>query len=168
MLDCPSMVPHPRLATLLLAVLAAGLAAGACGAPSAEDDAEDREAIQAFLEEYLPELAEAYRTGEVAALDPFAAAKEQEKVSRMVQELAKAGEVLAPELESVQVEDVTVWNEVNAYATTVEIWDVRTYALGTERVVREQLAQPNRVKYQLKRTGGRWRVFWREVERTYE
>jgi hypothetical protein len=86
----------------------------------------------------------------------------------MVQELAKAGEVLAPELESVQVEDVTVWNEVNAYATTVEIWDVRTYALGTERVVREQLAQPNRVKYQLKRTGGRWRVFWREVERTYE
>jgi hypothetical protein len=162
------MVPRRPLATLLLAALCAGLAAGACGEPSAEDTAEDREAIQAFLEEYLPKLAEAYRTGEVAALDPFAAAKEQEKVARRVQELAKTGEVLAPVLESVQVEDVTVWNEVNAYATTVEIWDVRTYALGTERVVREQLAQANRVKYQLKRSGGRWRVFWREVERTYE
>jgi uncharacterized protein YgbK (DUF1537 family) len=162
------MVPRRPLATLLLAALCAGLAAGACGEPSAEDTAEDREAIQAFLEEYLPKLAEAYRTGEVAALDPVAAAKEQEKVARRVQELAKTGEVLAPVLESVQVEDVTVWNEVNAYATTVEIWDVRTYALGTERVVREQLAQANRVKYQLKRSGGRWRVFWREVERTYE
>jgi hypothetical protein len=168
MVKSPAMNPRRLLCLLPLLAALGGLAAGACGEQSAEDDAEDRESIQAFLEEYLPELAEAYRTGEVAALDPFAAAKEQEKVSRMVQELAKAGEVLAPELESVQVEDVTVWNEVNAYATTVEIWDVRTYALGTERVVREQLAQPNRVKYQLKRTGGRWRVFWREVERTYE
>lgn len=153
---------------LLAAALLGALALGACAQASPEDEAEDREAIQAFLEEYLPRMAEAYRTGEVEGLDPYAAAKEQEEILRMVRELAKAGEVLAPELESVQVEDITVWNEVNAYVTTVEVWDVRTFATGTERVVRERLAQPNRVKYQLKRERGRWRVFWREIEQTFD
>ena len=162
-------MPRPRpLRALLVTALLGGLAVGACGPPSPEDEAEDREAIQAFLEEYLPRMAEAYRTGEVETLDPYAAQKEQQEIATMVRELAKGGEVLAPELESVQVEDITVWNEVNAYVTTVEVWDIRTFASGTERVVREQLAQPNRVKYQLKRDGGRWRVFWREIERTYE
>ncbi|HUF77812.1 MAG TPA: IMS domain-containing protein [Thermoanaerobaculia bacterium] len=161
------MTPGRSLVTLL-AVLCAGFAAGGCGGSSPEDEAEDREAIEAFLEEYLPQLAEAYRTGEVENLDPYAAEKEQAKIAQTVRELARSGEVLAPELESVRVEDLTVWNEVNAFVTTVEVWDVRTFAVGTERVVREQLGQANRVKYQLKRSGGRWRVFWREIERTYE
>ena len=82
--------------------------------------------------------------------------------------LAKGGEVLAPVLDSVQVEDVRTWQSVNAYVTTIEVWDIRTYATGTEHVVREQLDQSNRVKYQLRRENGRWRVFWREIQKTFE
>lgn len=153
----------------LLAVLglfAVGLAA--CGGPTPEEEAVDREEVATFLREYLPKLAEAYRTGDASALEPYAAAKEQASIEHRARELAKAGEVLAPELDSVEVEDVRTWQAVNAYVTTVEVWDIRTYATGTENVVREQLDQTNRVKYQLKREGGRWRVFWREIQATFE
>ena len=159
----------PALALLLglVVVASAGLLA-ACGDPSPEEVAANEEEIEDFLEEYLPLLAEAYRTGDAAPLDPYAAGKEQAAVERRARELARSGEVLAPELKSVEVEAVTIWNAVNAYVTTHEVWDIRTFATGSENVVREQLDQANRVKYQLKREGGRWRVFYRQLEQTYE
>ena len=156
----------PRLPLLFLACALAVGAAG-CGDPSPEEQAADREAILAFLEDYLPALAQAYRTGDVDVLDPYAAEKEQASIAQRVDELGERGEVLAPELVSVQVEDVTSWAEVNAYVTTVEVWNIRTYATGSENVVREELGQTNRVKYQLQRDAGRWRVFWREIQETY-
>jgi hypothetical protein len=140
----------------------------ACGGPTPEETAADEEEIEAFLEEYLPRLAEAYRTGDASGLEPYAAAKEQATIEMRARALAKGGEVLAPVLDSVQVEDVRVWQSVNAYVTTLEVWDIRTYATGTENVVREQLDQANRVKYQLRRKDGRWRVFWREIQKTFE
>lgn len=156
------------LAPLLLTALLGGLVLGACGGRSPEREAADRESLQEFFEEYLPRLAEAYRTGEVDVLAPYAAEKERAKISVVVRDLARGGEVLAPELASVRVEELTVWSEVNAYATTVEIWDIRTYALGSENVVREQLGQSNRVRYQLKRERRQWRVLWREIVQTFD
>lgn len=158
--------PTPRLPAALLACVLPLVAAG-CGGPSPEEQEADREVIHAFLEDYLPALAQAYRTGDVDVLDPYAAEKEQAAIAHRVNELAEQGEVLAPELVSVQVEDVTGWAEVNAYVTTVEVWNVRTYATGSENVVREELGQTNRVKYQLQRDAGRWRVFWREIQERY-
>jgi len=35
-------------------------------------------------------------------------------------------------------------------------------------VVRQALDQRNRVKYQLRRENGRWRVFWRQLVKTYD
>lgn len=150
----------------LLVLLVAGVVA--CNEPTAEEEAANQQEIEAFLREYLPKLAEAYRTGDASGLEPYAAAKEQASIERRARELAKGGEVLAPELDSVEVEDVRTWQSINAYVTTVEVWDIRTYATGTENVVREQLDQTNRVKYQLQREDGRWRVFWREIQRTFE
>lgn len=156
-----------RLALALSAVLAvlAGVAILAC-APSAEEVAADRDEIEDFLEEYLPKMAEAYRTGNTEALAPYAAQKESESIERRVRELAKQGRILAPELESVEVEEVRPWQAVNAYVTTLETWDIRVLASGSEEVLSREV-QENRVKYQMKRDQGRWRVFWRELEQAF-
>jgi hypothetical protein len=59
------------------------------------------------------------------------------------------------------IEEVKVFNYANAYVTTVELWDVRSLATGSREVLAEDLAQSNRVKYQLKREGTSWRVLFR-------
>ncbi|HSL83962.1 MAG TPA: hypothetical protein VLF66_14400, partial [Thermoanaerobaculia bacterium] len=150
----------------LVLFLVSALLAGACGGKSPEEKAADREEIQAFLEEYLPKMAQAYRTGDVEPIVPYSTEKERAAILSRVRDLARTGQVLAPELASVEVEAVTVWSAVNAFVSTVEVWDVRVLASGTEAVVREEPNQPNRVKYQLKREDGRWRVFGRQLEET--
>ncbi len=150
----------------LLGALLLGSVTG-CG-PSKQSEAVDRQQIQSFLQEYLPKLAQAYRTGDTEPLAPYAAAKERATIEKRVTDLAKTGEVLAPELESLEIEDVTVWGVANAYVTTLEVWNIRTFAAGSDNVVRQALGQRNRVKYQLRRDNGRWRVFWRQLEKTYE
>lgn len=166
-LDCAPMRASARsCAVLSLALAVLGGMAG-CGS-SKESRAVDRQEIQAFLQDYLPKLAEAYRTGNTEPLAPYAAVKERAAIEKRVADLAKTGEVLAPTLKSVQIEDVTVWSVVNAYVTTLEVWDIRTYAAGSDNVVRQALDQRNRVKYQLRREDGRWRVFWRQLEKTYD
>lgn len=154
--------------SLLALSLALALLLAACGGASPEEAAADRDEIQAFLEDYLPRMAEAYRTGEVETLEPYTTQKERVAIANRVREMARQGQILAPELESVEVEDVTVWSAVNAFASTVEVWDVRILDTGTESVIREQVNQPNRVKYQLKREDGQWRVFGRQLEETYD
>ena len=113
-------------------------------------------------------MAEAYRTGDTESLASYAAQKEREAIKKRVRDLAKQGQVLAPSLDSLEVEDVRIWSRVNAYVTTVEVWDIRVLAAGSDSVVRQQLDQSNRVKYQLKRDGDHWRVFWRQLEQTFD
>lgn len=144
------------------------LLAGACGPPSAEEVAADEEEVRAFLLEYLPKMSEAYRTGDTAPLEPYTTLKERETIKKRVRDLAKQGSVLSPELESLEVEDVVTWSAVNAFVTTVEVWDLRVLAAGSDSVVRETEDQANRVKYQLKREDGRWRVFGRQLQETFE
>lgn len=148
-----------------LALLLPGL--GAC-APSPEEQAVEREEIATFLRDYLPRMAAAYRTGDVEPLAPYAAQKEGDSILRRVRELAKGGEVLDAELVSLEVEDVRTWSAVNAYVTTVEVWTLRVRATGSGSVLREEIEQTSRVKYQLKREGDRWRVFWRQLEQAFE
>jgi len=154
------------LGLALFGVVALGGLAGC--KPSEQRQAVDREEIRSFLDAYLPKLAEAYRTGDTDPLAPYAAAKERAAIEKRVLDLAKTGEVLAPQLKSFEIENVTVWSVVNAYVTTLEVWDIRTYAAGSDNVLRQALGQRNRVKYQLRRENGRWRVFWRQLEKTYE
>lgn len=155
------------LVLLLLALPLVTVALGSCQ-PTPEERAADREEIATFLREYLPKMAQAYRTGDTEALAPYAAQKEREMIKKRVLDLAKQGQVLAPHLDSLEVEDVRTWSKVNAYVTTVEVWDIKVLAAGSDTVVRQELGQSNRVKYQLQRDGDRWRVFWRQLEKTYD
>jgi len=155
------------VAALAFLSLALGVLAAGCK-PSPEEKEANREEIAAFLKDYLPKMAEAYRTGDTEPLAGYAAQKEREAIKKRVRDLAKQGQILSPKLDSLQVENVTTWSRVNAYVTTVEVWDLRVLAAGSNTVLRQELNQSNRVKYQLKRDGGRWRIFWRQLEKAYD
>ncbi len=154
-------------ATLALAaapVLALGLALGfAACEPSAKQQAADLAGIQATLEEYLPRLAETYRTGDVRPLEGIAAAKEMATVEKRLEELHEQGRTLEPVFRGVTVEQVNTWSHSNAFVTTVEVWDLQVYTLGSHQLLSEEMGQRSRVKYQLKRDGERWNVLYRTI-----
>lgn len=116
-----------------------------------------------MLAEYLPVLAEAYRDRAPLRLRDWVAEKEIARVHKRIEELAEQGRQLEPVFHTVTVEDVRVWGHANAYVTTVEVWDIRSVALGTGAVVQQIDGQSNRVRYQMKRDKGRWRVLFRTI-----
>jgi hypothetical protein len=134
----------------------------ACG-PSPERKAAEQSRIDALLKEYLPKLAQAYSTQDAQVLKPLAAEKEIASVAKRIQDLADQGRVLKPSLRSFTIEDLQVWNVTNAYVTTVEIWDLHVFAMGTDTELSKELEQSNRVKYQLKRENDRWIVLYRTI-----
>jgi len=135
----------------------------ACG-PSEEQEQVDRDEIQAALETYLPLLGEVYATGDLSLLEGLAAEKEIARVHKRIEDLSFQGRRLVPTFRSLTVEDSNVWNYSNCYVTTLEIWDLEIRATGADQVLSTQLEQPNRVKYQLKRDDGRWRVLFRTIQ----
>ncbi len=128
-----------------------------------DDDAAKQE-IQATLEAYLPLLGEAYATGNVEPLRDWAAEKEMARIYKIVTELAAQGRILVPTFHQLTIEELNVWNYSNAYVTTLEVWDLETYASGTDQVLAQESEQPNRVKYQLKRDEDHWRVLFRTIQ----
>ena len=90
------------------------------------------------------------------------------RISLRTEELADTGWVYEPEFKEVTVEDVSVWNYSNAFVTTLEVWDVRSFTLGTHILVNESLGQRNRVKYQMKRKEGSWVILYRELDQTFD
>ncbi len=146
-----------------LAALSFALLLGACER-SAERVALDEQEIETTLAEFLPMLAEAYGSGGIESLRPYAAEKELARVEKLVADLADQGRYLAPELLQLEVEESHIWNNSNAFVTTHEVWDVRMYALGTSEVLAEDLEKSYRVKYQLKRDADRWRVLFRTIQ----
>lgn len=156
----PALAATPVLALILGLVLAV---AGACG-PSEEQSEADHDEIRQLLEAYLPVLGEAYATGDTAPLEGLAAAKEAFAAAKRIADFAREGRRVEPTFRDLTLEDVVIYQHSNAYVTTVERWDVRIYAAGSERLISEQLDQVNRVKYQLKRTDDGWRVLYRTLE----
>ena len=151
----PATFPIAALSVLVLLV--------GCGDGESRQRA-DREAIAAAIEAYLPLLATAYLTGDVAPLETHAAQKEIATVERRILELAKEGRVFHPTLKQMTLEDVEIWSYSNAYATTLEVWDVEMRAAGSDRVISEDAEQRNRVKYQLSREGDRWLILYRALQ----
>ena len=150
---------------VLLSILVVGLAA--CGSESSREvSAEDRAAIESFLSTYLPLLGEAYESGNIEVLRPVAAEKEIATVYKRVSDLMAEGRILKPELIDFTIEDITPWNNSNAFVTTIEEWNLEVVAAGSEMVT-SQREQTNRVKYQLKLKDGEWRVLFRTIETTF-
>jgi hypothetical protein len=138
------------------------LVLGCGGEPAGE--ASDEQAVRGVLDGYVDALGRAYREQDAAALTPFAVPKEVASVQRLIEEQGARGQYYDPELRSLTVEEVRPWNVSNAFATTLEVWDVRLRAIGSGTLVREATDQSQRVKYQLKRIDGEWKVLFREVQ----
>ncbi|MCG8460955.1 MAG: ARC6/PARC6 family protein, partial [Holophagales bacterium] len=153
------------LSVVLFLGLSAGLTACSPGTPPEEVD---RSEIETFLEGYLPTLGRAYSEGDPSLLEGLAVPKEQARIELRIEELAVQGQVYEPTFLEVTVEDVSVWNYSNAFASTLEVWDVRAYTTGSRMLVNESVGQRSRVKYQLKRKDDSWVVLFRELEQTFD
>lgn len=158
MASCSSLRRIPTTLVFLLGVAALALS---CGAPSEEDLSQAREEIRATLLEYLPKMAEAYRTGDVEPLEGFTTQKERAILQKHISELEQRGRTMDTELLELTIEDLNLVSYANAYVTTVETWHVTSYAVGTDRVLGEDPRQFSRVRYQLKREGDRWTIMAR-------
>ncbi|MFQ5350177.1 MAG: IMS domain-containing protein, partial [Thermoanaerobaculia bacterium] len=91
----------------------------------------------------------------------LAAQKEIAAIEKRISDLADQGRILDPTFRQLTVEEVTIFNYANAYVTTVEVWDLRSLATGSREQLAEDIGQSTRVKYQLKREGGGWKVLFR-------
>lgn len=147
------------LLVLVLALLPLSLLTlTGCTEVSPEEKEEIREEIRATLLEYLPLLAEAYRTGDTSVVAPYTTEKEQAILEKNIHDLAQQGRTMDTELLELTIEDLNLVKRVNAYVTTLEEWRVTAYALGTEQVVGENERQTSRVRYQLKKVDGQWEI----------
>ncbi|MEM1180736.1 MAG: IMS domain-containing protein [Acidobacteriota bacterium] len=166
----PVAPPSVRLAWpawalgLLCALLAMNLVG--CGAAAPPTEEVSQAEIQTMLEAYLPVLGTAYAERNPKLIADYAVPKEQARIQLRIEELTAKGQIYEPIFSSVTVESVSVWNYSNAYASTVEVWDVSAYTLGSKQLVNQSLGQRSRVKYQLKRKDDGWVVLYRELEQT--
>ena len=155
-----------RLATpsrcLRSAALCLGLLALGCGGAT-EQEGDARPEIEALLAEYLPLLGEVYAENDSSRVEGLAAPREIAAIDKRLRDIQLEGRRLAPTFQSVAIEDLQVWGYANAYVTTQEVWDIRTYSTGSDQLLTEQLGQRNRVKYQLKRIDGSWQVLFRTI-----
>lgn len=159
----------PRLVTLRLTAAVLVLAALALGCKPAAETAEvDKAEIQTMLEEYLPRVGAAYKERNPSLLGDLAVPKEKARIELRVDELTDKGQIYEPEFKSVTVESISVWNHSNAYATTLEVWDVSSYTIGSHVLITQVLDQRSRVKYQLKLKDEGWVVLYRELETTLD
>ena len=134
--------------------------ATACG-PTDVDREVAKEEIRAALMEYLPKMAEAYRTGDVEALADSTTQKERAILSKHIGDLAGQGRSMDTELLDLTIEDVNLVSYSSAYVTTTEHWNVKSYAVGTDQLLGQDERQPSRVRYQLERRDGRWVILAR-------
>ena len=134
----------------------------ACGGGESKEAA-DWASVEATLRAYLPKLAEAYAEGDASGLEGLAAPKEIARINKGIDELYALGRTLEPEFLELTVEKVDVWGYANAFVNTVEIWNIRSYATGTNALVGEDLGKSERVKYQFKREGDEWLVLYRTI-----
>jgi hypothetical protein len=141
------------------AVALIGLLAGACG-PMAGGRERDRAEVEALLPEYAEIMSAAYRAGDVTELGRVATEREVNRVRRQIAALAEEGRGLRPELISLRVESVD-FNRATATAVTVETWNLKVVALGSETVVAESPAQENRIVYSLTHEDDRWWILAR-------
>jgi hypothetical protein len=139
--------------------LTAGLLAS-CGTQR-EVDAGMRQEVETRLAEYAARMAEAYASGDASRVAGVATEREVERLRISIEELAVEGRALRPTLRSQVVETLDRAGNTAVAAGTIEVWDLRVVAVGTEQLVSESLAQENRLTYSLVREAGEWRVLSR-------
>lgn len=151
----------PAAAVAAVAALALLATLAACR-PAEEDVAVEEEAIRAVIDRYADLLSQAYAFTDSSLLEPVASQRERAAVEVNIRQLADRGQRIATDLKEMQIEEIGMSDLDNAYVQTFELWEIRVMDLGSERVVSVDPNQRNRVRYQLKRQDGVWRVLWRQ------
>ena len=151
----------PAAAVAAVAALALLAALAACR-PAEEEVAVEEEAIRAVIARYADLLSQAYAFTDSSLLEPVASQRERAAVEANIRQLADRGQRIATDLKEMQIEEIGMSDLDNAYVQTFELWEIRVMDLGSERVVSVDPDQRNRVRYQLKRQDGVWRVLWRQ------
>lgn len=144
-------------------VTIATLVLGACGGVAELDEEEVRDEVTAVLEQYLPTLAEAHAAGDPDLLTDVAVEKELAALELQLQQNADRGERLRPVLRQLAVDEVTV-SRTTAYVNTTELWDIDRLALGSDTVLQSYPRSRFKVRYQLKKDDGAWKVFFRQSQ----
>ena len=124
--------------------------------------------VRAVLDGYLELAPLPLRDRLTAILEGYSVEKEIAGLEKRIGDLLAEGRVIRPTVKSIEVESVEVWSHVNAFATTVEVWDLRVYAAGTDVVLSDTVDQRNRVKYQLQRSDQSWHVLFRQLDASFE
>lgn len=168
---CIGGVPGARR-LLTLAVGLGILLAPACGPRDEEADSrregERREEIQRALTDYLPLLGEAYSTGDVELLRPWAVERVMAQVHKRISDLRDQGLVLQATFHDLTVEELVTWSRDFAMVTALETWDLRYESLGTGVEVSDRPGVRSRVQYQLRKEDDRWRVFHRDLIQEFD
>jgi hypothetical protein len=128
----------------------------------------DRRGIEATLRSYAEAMAEAYRQGDPQPLAPLATERELQRVRISIEELEVEGRALRPTLRSLSIESIDRAGRTSYAVQTLEVWDLRVVALGTEQTVSDSPAQENRLWYTLLRENGDWRVLSRLLRSSTE
>jgi hypothetical protein len=159
----PSCAAHPLRAVAIAAVAALAVVASlAACRPDVQEVAVEEEAIRAVIARYADLLSQAYAFTDSSLLEPVASQRERAAVETNVRQLADQGQRIATDLKDLQIEELRMSDLDNAYVQTFETWEIRVMDLGSERVISVDANQRNRVRYQLKRQDGEWRVLWRQ------
>lgn len=150
------------LSVAAVAVAAVALLALAACRPAPEEVAVEEEALRTTIDRYADLLSQAYAFTDASLIAPVAAQREVAAVGANIQQLAGAGQRIATDLKELEIEDIDMSDLDNAYVRTFEVWEIRVMDLGSERVISVDPNQRNRVRYQLKRLDGEWKVLWRQ------
>ncbi|MEM7052355.1 MAG: IMS domain-containing protein [Acidobacteriota bacterium] len=150
------------MAMTLLVILLAGCA------DEAQRNEDVRPEVETLINAYLPALGQFYETGDTSLVEGLAAEKEVFTVEQRIRKLAEAGRRVRATPKQVSIERIDVYQYSNAYVTTFELWDLEVIAIGSERQISQVIDQPNQVRYQLKRSDGRWKILFRELVKTEE
>lgn len=151
--------PAAAVLLALLPVIALG-----CGRPSEQAQEEVRVEIEIALADYLPRLAEVYRTGDLSPLVGLAAPREIASVESFISERAQEGRVVDAELQRFEIQDFDLYKYNSAFVTTREVWDLHLRAAGSDRLLSEELGRAYRYRYQFYRDDGEgWKIRSRVV-----
>jgi len=142
-------------------------AMAACSGSGGVSDA-DRRAIESLLAEYARLMAAAYESGDGKSVAPIATEREQQRLAISISELEAEGRALRPTLQSLAIEAIDPSGRRLVTVNTLEVWDLRVVALGTEQPISESLGQENRLTYTLQRDQSGWHVLARYLRSSSE
>jgi len=134
-----------------------------CCADRGIDDAE-RRAIGELLDRYVVDMAAAYESGDASKVADAATEREQRRIEQAISELASEGRGLRPSLVRLAIDSIERGSRTTVMVDTIETWDLRVVALGSDEVVSESLGQENRLSYVLIREDDEWRILSRQLK----